>query len=105
MPITITEALAEIKTIIKRVEKKREFITAYLSRQEGVKDPLEKQGGSFENIRKEQQAILDLEDRIVSLRRGIQIANELTIVNISGKSRSISGMAARSRPDASEFSQ
>lgn len=43
MSITITEALAEIKTVAKRIEKKRDFIRAYLSRQEGVRDPLEKQ--------------------------------------------------------------
>lgn len=48
MALTITEALAEIKTVGKRVEKKREFIKAFLARQDGVKDPLEKDGGSFQ---------------------------------------------------------
>lgn len=88
--ITITEAIAEIKTIGKRIEKKREFITTYLSRQEGVKDPLEKQGGSFENIKQEIQAIMDLENRVVALRRGIQKANDATTVTIGERSRSIS---------------
>jgi hypothetical protein len=90
MSITITEALAEIKTVAKRIEKKRDFIRAYLSRQEGVRDPLEKQGGSFDNIAKEQQSIMDLENRIVTLRRGIQVANETTTVTINGTSRTIS---------------
>lgn len=41
----ITEALAELKTLNKRVEKKKEYVKAYLYRQEGLKDPLEKDGG------------------------------------------------------------
>jgi hypothetical protein len=87
--LTITEALAEIKTIEKRIDKKREFIRSYLSRPEGVKDPLAKQGGSEENIRREMQAVLDLENRTVNLRRGIQRANERTEVTIEGTTRSI----------------
>lgn len=89
MALTITEALAEIKTVGKRVEKKREFIKAFLARQDGVKDPLEKDGGSFQAIARERQAIGDLENRVVVLRRGIQKANEITIVTINGISRSI----------------
>lgn len=88
MPM-ITEALAEIKTIAKRITTKREFIGGYLARQEGVKDPLEKDGGSIAVIRQERQAIHDLESRIVALRRGIQHANETTVVTINGASRSI----------------
>jgi hypothetical protein len=82
MAITITEALAEIKTIGKRVEKKRDFVLSYLYRQEGLKDPLEKDGGSVEAIRREIQAINDLENRVVTLRRGIQHANDKTEVTI-----------------------
>ena len=55
MPITITEALAEIKTVGKRVEKKREFIKSFLARQDGIKDPLEKDGGSYQAIARERQ--------------------------------------------------
>jgi hypothetical protein len=89
MTITITEALAEIKTINKRIEKKREFVLSYLYRQEGLKDPLEKDGGSVEAIRREQQAISDLETRIVALRRGIQHANDKTEVTIKDNVMSI----------------
>lgn len=89
MAITITEALAEIKTIGKRIEKKREFIKGFLARQDGIKDPLEKDGGSFQAIARERQAIGDLENRLVSLRRGIQTANEVTSVTINGVSRSV----------------
>jgi hypothetical protein len=88
--ITITEALAEIKTVGKRIEKKREFINQFLARQDGVRDPLEKDGGSTAVITAERQAIGDLENRIVELRRGIQRANDSTVVAINGVSRTIS---------------
>lgn len=90
MPLTITEALAEIKTIAKRVEKKRESINQYLARREGAKDPLEKDGGSMKFIASERQSVSDLEDRTVALRRGIQMANETTKVVINEQSRTIS---------------
>lgn len=89
MPLTITEALAEIKTIGKRIDKKREFVTAFLFRQEGLKDPLEKDGGSVEVIRRERQAIRDMELRIVNLRRGIARANETTEVQIGSNVMSV----------------
>ena len=53
MSITITEALAEIKTISKRLEKKRESIFNFVGRQDGIRDPLEKDGGSVEFIIRE----------------------------------------------------
>lgn len=89
MTITITEALAEIKTIGKRIEKKREFVQGILWRVDHIKDPLDKDGGSFQAIKRERQAIHDLEERIVRLRRGIQEANEATPVSINGTSRSV----------------
>jgi len=89
MPLTITEALAEIKTIDKRLVKKRDFVMQYLSRHEGIKDPLASDGGSVEGIKRERQAIADLETRIVELRRAIQRANEATTVTINGTARTI----------------
>ena len=44
--LTITEALAEIKTLEKRIQKKQEFVGSFLYRQEQFKDPLAAQGGS-----------------------------------------------------------
>jgi hypothetical protein len=87
---TITEALAEIKTIGKRIDKKQEFIFANLARQEGAKDPLEKEGGTAEKLKTERQALDDLLARVVTLRRGIQRANDETNVTIGGETRSIS---------------
>ncbi len=88
--ITITEALAEIKTIGKRIEKKREFVNGYIARRDGLRDALEKDGGSPAVIAAETQAVGDLEQRIIDLRRGIQKANDSTLVTVNGKSRSIS---------------
>lgn len=89
MSITITEALAEIKTIGKRLEKKRANVLQFLARQGGIKDPLEKEGGSVAFVAAERQSIADLGNRIVMLRRGIQIANEKNTVTIAGVTRTI----------------
>lgn len=89
MQTTITEALAEIKTIGKRIEKRREFIVQYIARQDGLKDPLANQGGSQSVIKEEQQGIRDLEERIVKIRRAIQDANADASLTVGGQTRSI----------------
>jgi hypothetical protein len=61
----------------------------FLCRQDGVKDPHEKDGGSFQVVARERQAITDLETRIVTLRRGIQSVNDTTVVSINGITRTI----------------
>lgn len=88
--MTITEALAELKTISKRISSKRSFINQHLARTDAVKDPLEKDGGSATVISQELQAVGDLETRIVDLRRGIQKANDATSIIIEGDTRTIS---------------
>lgn len=87
---TITEGLAELKTLRKRIDKKRESIGQYMARAEAVRDPLEKQGGSEKHIREERQAIDQLEANYVDLRRRIALANDTTVVTILGEARSIS---------------
>ena len=86
---TITEALAEIKTLNKRWEKKAESVLAYLWRPENLKDPLEKQGGSHAHVRDERQAMADLQARIVQLRRAIAAVNATTKLTINGQTYSI----------------
>ncbi len=102
MTITITEALAEIKTVNKRVASKKTFILDYLSRLEGVKDPLDKDGGSYQAIKRERQAVADLEKRVVTLRRGIQRANDATVVSLEGMTMPISDWLAWRRDVAPE---
>lgn len=89
MNMTITEALAEIKTVDKRIDSKRKFIETYLYRLDSLRDPHEKDGGSTELIKNEFQAIKDLEDRVVALRNAIQTANETNKITIEGDERSI----------------
>ena len=59
-------------TAEKRIAKKREFVLGYLLRQEMLKDPLEKDGGSVSALRRELQAIHDLEEWRVAIRRAIR---------------------------------
>lgn len=88
--LTITEALAELKTIDKRLTKKREGIGPYIWRQEGLKDPMEKEaGGSAGYVKREVQAIGDLEKRIITIRVGIQKANHSTLLTIEDRSWTI----------------
>lgn len=87
--ITITEALSELNLIDKRVAKKREFVTKYLVRQEAMKDPLVSQGGSERAIQQERQAIGDLQDRKIMIRRAINDVNATTELTIEKEKRTI----------------
>ena len=87
--ITITEALAELKTIDKRLAKKREFVQKYLARMDVVKDPLEKDGGSVTALQRERQAIGDLEERKIAIRRAIAETNGMTSLSVNGTVRSM----------------
>lgn len=72
---TITEALAELKTIDKRIKKKMEFIGTHAMREARVKDNLEKDGGATVVLSREMQAVRDLEDRKITIRTAIQKKN------------------------------
>lgn len=80
MGMTITEALAEIKTIGKRLQKKREAVLNNLGRDSRVVDALE--GGSVEYIKRERQAIEDLEKRVIAIRTAIQKSNLTTTTTV-----------------------
>lgn len=88
--MTITEALAELKTLSKRIQKKRLFVQSHLIRQDKFKDPLEKDGGSPKVIVSERQAIQDLENRAIAIRMAIADINSKTKVTINDNEHSIS---------------
>lgn len=88
--LTITESLAELKTISKRLEKKRSAVLPYLARDLRVKDPFEAKGGSAEFIRAERQGIHDLQERVIAIRTAIQKSNLETPIVIGQKTRSVS---------------
>lgn len=91
MALTITEALAELKTLDKRLAAKRDAVLAghVLTRQEGFKDPMTDVGGSREFVRRERQAIADLEARKVAIRMAIQRANQVTPLTVKDTTRTI----------------
>lgn len=87
--ITITEALAELKLLKSKVQKKQSFILTFLCRQEGLRDPLDKSGGSEKEIASEIQAVNDLLGRYTKLRTAIANANAATAVEINGVKNTI----------------
>lgn len=87
--LTITEALAELKVLDKRITKKREFVASFLARQDMLKDPHEKDGGSAEVLKRELQGVADLETRIVAIRHAINDANLSTPIVVAGVSRPV----------------
>lgn len=91
MQTTITEALAELKTISKRIQQKQESIKPYVAREDKVRDPLADQGGSKSYIERELQSIGDLNERRVAIRLAIQAANRSTVLKIGPMERSVAG--------------
>lgn len=91
MSMTITEALAEIKTIGKRLEKKKQAVLQNIGRDSRLKDPitLEGGGGSVEYVASERQAIEDLEKRIVAIRSAIQRSNLATRATVGENSMTV----------------
>jgi len=87
--ITITEGLAELKTIDSRIEKKQGFVRDFLFRQNAQRDPHEKDGGSSKLIEQERQAIRDLELRKVTIRRAIADANAATKLTVGKQTMSV----------------
>lgn len=87
--LTITEGLAEIKTIKARIEKKRQGIGPYLVRPAQMRDPMEKDGGVVQWIARELQAIGDMEQRIIAIRVAIQKVNLEKKLEIAGTTRTI----------------
>lgn len=89
MGVTITEALAEIKTINKRLDKKRAFVLSHATRDDKLRDPLEKDGGSSSVLDQERQSIKDLETRVVRLRNAINVSNQSTTLTVAGDTRPV----------------
>ena len=89
--ITITEALAETKTLAARIEKRHDAVLRYLVRDARLRDPLEADGGTFEFVKRERQAIGDLEERLVAIRGAIQKANIEISLTINSTTRTVSG--------------
>lgn len=85
--ITITEALAELKTIGKRIQKKVETVATYSTRFDNITDPFE--GGSTRKLAAEMQSVADLQARITNIRTAIQRVNLDTMLTIGSSTMSI----------------
>ena len=86
---TITEALSELKLIIKKIDQKQSFINQHIARQDAMKDPLTADGGQAEVIKRERQAVADLGVRLVRIRTRINEANASNTVTIEGVSKTV----------------
>jgi hypothetical protein len=89
MKMSITEALADIKTITERVTKKQNATMPYLARDARIVDPFEKDGGSAEHVKRERQAIDDLQLRYQRIRIAIQKANLATVLAVEGREMTV----------------
>jgi hypothetical protein len=87
MGMTITEALAEIKTIGKRLEKKKSGVLGNIGRDSRLLDSFE--GGSVEYVKRERQAIADLEKRIIAIRTAIQKSNLTTTATVGKETMTV----------------
>lgn len=86
---TITQALAEIKTVAKRIDTKVAGVTEHLMQPAALRDPLERQGGSAKYVTEERQAINDLLALQVRIRRAIADANISNSITAGGQTRTI----------------
>ena len=89
MDITITEALAEVPTITKRIAKKQQAVLDYLARPAAMRDPHPDKGGSVAFVSQQLQGIADLEQRLIDIRSGIARANASTTITVGDKTRTI----------------
>lgn len=85
--MTITEALAEIKLLDKRLNKKNTFIKANLVRQDIDADPL--QGEGVKVIASELQAYKDLLRNVEKIKLAIHNANNSVQVTIENQTKTI----------------
>ena len=86
----ITEALADIKTLQKRIVHKEQFILTHICLQGNMRDPLTKEGGSKKAVDAAYQAISDMGKRIEGLRTAINTANTKTDVTVNGITKTVS---------------
>lgn len=87
--ITITEALAEINLIKKKITDAEMSIRTILVRASHVPDVYQAHGGGAEMVKRTQQATKDLRTRLVTIRGEISRANIDNQLTINKKTMSI----------------
>jgi large subunit ribosomal protein L7/L12 len=91
---TVAEALAEIETIGRRLDRKQQLVSAHLLRDQQYRDPLRLEGGSAATLTREMETIRALHERKILLRRLIQNAYERTMVTFGNQTRSLADWLA-----------
>lgn len=87
--VTILEALAEKKLIVKKIESQNKFIVEHICRSKNLIDPLEAQGGSPLAVEQALQSIVDLSDNLVKITNAINLANQANSLTIEGQTATI----------------
>ncbi len=85
----LTQLLQQTKTLENRIQKKHEFIVTHLIRPAIMMDPLQEDGGQRELIKRELQAIKDLEERVVEVKRAIHAANLYEMLTVDKETRTV----------------
>ncbi len=87
--MTITEGLAEIKTLNARIDKTGRDLLPFVCRPSTLRDPLEKEGGSVEFVRRQRQSVTDMMTRIADIRMAIEETNLETELTIDKQTRPV----------------
>lgn len=87
--LTITEALAEIKLLTKKIGKKRDFVRDNALFATHQPDPFVTDGGRKDVLTKELQAIKDLWTRWVTLRTAINKTNVTEQITVGEETKTI----------------
>lgn len=101
--ITITEALAEIHLINKKIEKKKENIKRNLLTVSNIEDPFKNDGGAKEYIKREKQGIEDLYKALVKIRSEISKANLENSITIGDETKTIFSWLTWKREVANDY--
>lgn len=87
--LTITEALAEVNLLKKKIADSEMSVRTMLLRAEHVPDPFKEHGGAEAIVKKTQQSVFDMRRRLVDIRHKISKANIDNQITINGKTMSI----------------
>lgn len=87
--ITITEALAELKTVDSKIGTTKDFLVNYAIRQGSTIDPLDDEGGSDVVMAQKMQSLRDLLGRKVSIRIAINNKNATTSLVVCGITKTV----------------
>lgn len=87
--VPITKALSRVGTIQARLNARTQNVLAYACRSEKHTDPIKEEGGSPAYVRKNLDALRDLENNLVTIRSAVQRANFDNRLTVCGQTRTV----------------